>query len=128
MANQITGVLKHVAPMETGVSKSSGDTWYKQLFVITTDGQYPKDVALTAWKDTAKAVSKLVVGTKLTVHFEPESREYNGKYYTDLKAFKYTIDGSAPESVDESTGEIHNAVPMNIAEPLQEGQEDDLPF
>jgi len=125
MANQITGTIKHIAEMQTGTSQSG--EWYKQLFVITTDGQYPKEVALTAWKDMAKAISKLVVGTKLTVHFEPESREYNGKYYTDLKAFKYTIDGSAP-TVDESTGEIHNAVPMNIAEPLQEGQEDDLPF
>lgn len=128
MANQITGTLKHIAPMEDGVSKSSGEPWNKQLFVITTEGQYPKYVALTAWKDTAKAVSKLVVGTKLTVHFEPESREYNGKYYTDLRVHKYTVDGSAPESVDQDTGEIHNAVPMNTAEPMNENQEDDLPF
>ncbi len=127
MSNQITGKLKAMPFPESGTSHATGKEWTKQLFVIETSGQYPKDVALTAWNDTAKSISKLVAGTKLTVHFEPESREYNGKYYTDLKAFKYTIDGSAP-TVDESTGEIHNAVPMNIAEPLQEGQEDDLPF
>ena len=128
MANQITGTLKAMPFPESGTSHSSGKEWTKQLFVIETSGQYPKDVALTAWNDTAKAVGKLTAGTTLTVHFEPESREYNGKWYTDLKAFKYTVDGSAPESVGESTGEIHNAVPMNTPSTFIVGQEDDLPF
>ena len=57
----------------------------KQTFVIETDGQYPKKVAFDVWNDKIQYIKS--IGSFVTVSYEPESRESNGRYYTTLKAF-----------------------------------------
>lgn len=119
MSNQITGKLIQMPYPETGQGKNG--EWIKQLFIIETDGQYPEQVALTVWKDTAKAIANVKVGSMLKVHFSPSSREFNGKWYTDLKAYKYEVLKAA--EVDESTGEVYQA---EVLPP--DDNSSDLPF
>lgn len=98
MSNTIKGRLTAILPKQVGTSKTGKD-WSKQDFVVETEGEYPKSVCFTAWGDklTIPAVDSIV-----TVSFDPESREYNGRWYTDLKAWKIdTETSSAPaESVN----------------------------
>lgn len=75
------GKVVNVLPVET-VGQSNHK---KQTFVIETDGAYPKKVAFDVWNDKIQYIKP--VGSFVTVSYEPESRESNGRYYTTLKAF-----------------------------------------
>ncbi len=81
---QINGKLTALLPVQTGQGKNG--EWKKQEFIIETSGQYPKKACVTAWGKTVDYVPS--IGTEVNVSFDIESREYNGKYYTEVKAFK----------------------------------------
>ncbi len=81
---EITGTLLHLLTPQTGQGKNG--PWKKQDFVIETGDTYPKKVCLAAWGDKID-LGKISIGQSIKVSFDVESREYNGKWYTDLKAF-----------------------------------------
>lgn len=120
MELNITGKVTKVMIAQTGSGKKGA--WVKQDFIIETSDQYPKTICFTAWGDLADTVSGLKPGQEVTVSFNPESREYNGKYYTDLKAWK----------IDTSFGGIektHKKEKLAKKEEFVENtEEDDLPF
>ena len=84
---EITGKLIQKLPVQSGVS-SSGNSWSKAEFVIETVEQYPKKVCSNLWGERAKALDQFQLGDLMTVSFDLESREYNGRWYTDVKAWK----------------------------------------
>ena len=86
---ELNGTIKVMLPIEEGTSKSGND-WKKSGFVVTTGGDYPKDVAFSVFGE--EKVNNLMkfnkVGQVVDVSFNVESREYKGRYYTDLQAWK----------------------------------------
>ncbi len=125
---EIKGKLIHVLAVQTGEGKNG--TWKKQDFVIETDGQYPKKVCLTIWGDKFNETF-LTIGNELLVSFDAESREYNGRWFTDLKAWKLELAGS--ESGDAPAPTAYKAATPNqtLAPEFAvsaEGEKDDLPF
>lgn len=76
---EITGTVTNILPVEQIKDKQ------KQTFAIKTDGQYPKTVAFEVWNDKIQYIKS--IGSVVTVSYDVESREYGGKYYTQLKAF-----------------------------------------
>ncbi len=100
--------------MQTGTGKNG--TWNKQDFVIETQDQYPKKICCTAWGDMATNMDSYFVDEKVTVHFNLESREYNEKYYTEVKAWKIEREGAAPAKKEEAKAEVAKE------------EEDPLPF
>jgi len=97
--------------LESGESKT-GNTWTKHTFVGETEGQYPKKIAFDFMGDRADQVGKLKKGDVVTVSFDVSSREYNGKYYTNVNGWKIKHEGKA-DPLAESAGQL---------------PEDDLPF
>jgi hypothetical protein len=85
MSLQISGKLIQLLPLQTGESKNG--TWKKQDIIIETQAQYPKKVCISIWGDKINE-SILKVGNMLNISFDIESREYNGRWYTDIKAWK----------------------------------------
>ncbi|MEN9919715.1 MAG: hypothetical protein RL662_2151 [Bacteroidota bacterium] len=85
---QLTAKLIQVLPLQTGMGKNG--EWKKQDIVVETDGQYPKKVCISIWGDKASE-SVLQIGNILDISFDVESREYNGRWYTDVKAWKVDI-------------------------------------
>jgi len=83
----LKGRIFQVMPVTSGTSKAGKD-WSKQDFVIETLGQYPKKVALSLWGQQKIDDYDLQIGMEVTVHVELESREYNGKWYTQANAWK----------------------------------------
>ena len=119
---EITGIIILINPLVTGESKNG--IWKKQDFVIETDAQYPKKICFTLWGDK---ISKLesVVGDKVTISFDIESKEYNGKWFTEAKAWLIKKESKL---VDEKESEVYPfsdvaAIPINDIPPM-----DDLPF
>ena len=93
---EITGKLIQKLPVQSGVS-TSGNNWSKAEFVIETVEQYPKKVCANLWGDRAKALDQFQIGSLITVSFDLESREYNGRWYTDVKAWR--VDAATPAAV-----------------------------
>lgn len=112
---QIEGKLINHLPTQTGEGKNG--QWEKGGFVIETpDPKYPKKIAFTTWGETVGTVGNIAIGSNVKVSFDVESREYNGKYFTDAKAFKVevnkngsfvepqpkTVTAKTPETFDNS--------------------------
>lgn len=86
---KVTGSITSISDVQTGKSKA-GNEWAKLVFAINTGGEYPKTVAFTVFG--ADKVDKFVqynsVGDEVEVSFDPVSREHEGRFYTDLNAWK----------------------------------------
>ena len=95
---QLTAKLVQVLPLQTGAGKNG--QWKKQDIIVETEGQYPKKVCVSIWGDKINE-QVLKVGSMLNISFDVESREYNGRWYTDVKAWKIDLagEGSGP-SID----------------------------
>lgn len=128
---EISGKLIKKLGEVTGTGKN-GTNWIKQEFVIETQEQYPKKVCLAAWGDRTQDLSQIADGETLKIQFSPESREYNERWYTELRAYRIermgaetTAPASVPSNVEfnASTGAA-KFPPMAAA---AEG-DDDLPF
>jgi hypothetical protein len=120
MENKIQGHIIAVMP-ETGGTGKTGNPWKKQEFVLETKDNYPKKICFTIWGDKIDQYG-LQVGEFVTAFLDIESREYNGRWYTDLKAWKV-----------EKSGENQPAAVSSGAEPPvfqgpPPGPADDLPF
>lgn len=112
----IEGEVKEILTPESGTSKAGKD-WNKQEFVIETNDQYPKPVCFTCFGDKTDLISNIKVGDSVEVGFNVESREYNGRYFHNINAWKVVkIENSQQEQ----------PTPPEISQP--EGADDDLPF
>jgi len=94
MANEITGKVSHLLPAETG--ESNKGFWRKQIIVLAQDGQYPKSIALTIWGDKIPIPN---IGAVVKAFIDIESREYQGKWYTDARAFRIDTISNEQEPV-----------------------------
>lgn len=89
MSCEIKGIVQPYPQYET-FTKKDGTTDYKQNILIETFGQYPKLVAITIMggEKINDIMAKNPAGSSVNVFFDPQSREYQGKYYTNLTVWK----------------------------------------
>lgn len=83
---EIRGRIIMVLPLATGVSKT-GNNWKKQEYVLETGDQYPRKVKFDFFGDRVDQYP-LQIGEDVVVSFDLESREFNGRWYTDVRAWK----------------------------------------
>lgn len=95
---QLIAKLTQILPLQTGAGKNG--EWKKQDIIVETEGQYPKKICISVWGDKINT-KQLVVGNKLKIDFDVESREYNSRWYTDVKAWKVEVVGANSSSQDE---------------------------
>lgn len=82
---ELTGTIIKILPLQSGQGKNG--EWKKQEFVVETASQYPKKVCVTVWGDKIDQF-QLKEGEQVTASIEIESREYNNRWYTDVKAWR----------------------------------------
>jgi predicted SnoaL-like aldol condensation-catalyzing enzyme len=87
--SSIKGKVHAILAEQKGVS-ASGKEWAKIDFVIEeVDGQYPKKVSFTAMGEKMIPIVKsLSVGQLVEVHYNLDAREYNGKWFTNINAWR----------------------------------------
>jgi hypothetical protein len=125
MALEIAGKLVQVQPEVTGTGKNGN--WVKQDFIIeTVNEQFPKKVCFTVWGDKTQILKSLKPGMQLNVSFNLESREYNGKWYSDIKAWKIDVNPNASQS--ENAEPINSSSYNDLSLDAGNGSKDDLPF
>lgn len=91
---ELTGRITQILPLEQGVSKA-GNAWRKQVLILETQDQYPRKVAISLLNDNIDKYA-IQVGTVITAHLDIESREWNGKWYTEVKAWQITYPQAQP--------------------------------
>ena len=100
MQNAIKGTLMKVLETETGTTQAGKD-WSKKSFVVKTEDKYPKEVCFTLFGEKINTLIGHHIGDMITVHFNLSSREYNGKYYHNIDAWKIESEGVVTETKTE---------------------------
>lgn len=83
---EVSGKIIVSLPEVSGVSRN-GNNWKKKEYVLETTDMYPRKVYFTCFGDNADKI-KLNVGDMVTVSIDIDAREYNGRWYTDIRAWK----------------------------------------
>lgn len=141
---EITGKLLQLLPEVQG--ESARGPWVRGGFVIETGDDYPRKVAFTCFgEDRVAMVKNIPMNSLVQVTFTPESREFNERWYTDLRCSRIQpfVAGQMPPA---ATGMNWSAAPAQPAAqpaaapaaPAQGGfaqppamptnENDDLPF
>ena len=122
---EISGKIVQLLALQSGAGKNG--VWKKQEFILETSGEYTKKICFSLWGDKIDQ-SPLSQGNSVKVSFDIESREYNGKWYTDAKAWKVES-GSGAESSNASSNNTNAADAFNTATfNVSAEEENDLPF
>ena len=118
----IEGKLIQVLAAQEG--QSTRGAWKKQDFIIETAEQYPKKVCISCWNETTQDLSKFQMNDSLKVSINIESREYNSKWYTDVKAWRI-------EKINAENGTNTAEIPASddiAGISFSSDDSDDLPF
>lgn len=122
---EITGKIILALPEVSGTSKA-GNPWKKREYVLETQETYPKKVYFDFFGERADQYP-LNVGDEITLSFDIDSREYNGRWFTSIrgwKADKVAAAAPAPQAVNNDPfGEMPPAPPVGGGNSLE-----DLPF
>ncbi|MCU0858837.1 MAG: DUF3127 domain-containing protein [Pontiellaceae bacterium] len=119
MAYDLTGKIKLIK--EAQVFGTKGFT--KREFVVTVeDGKYPQDIALECVQDKVTILDGLKEGQTVTVTFDLRGREYNGRYFNNLQAWRI----KAGEPGDPVADEDRPPIPTDAEAPAE--LDDNIPF
>ena len=122
MALELEGRIVRKLGVQSGTSARGA--WSKQEFVFEyQEGNFPTQVCMNVWgEDKVRELYKYQVGDKVKISFNLSSREYNGRWYTDVRAWRIEPAGSGAQAVPMSA-------PMPSADDMSSPlSEDDLPF
>lgn len=126
---ELTGKIIAALPERSGTSARTGNTWKSQEFVIETHEQYPRKCVFTVFGEDRLKEMNIQVGAEMTVSFDIDAHEYNGRWFNDIRAWR-----AVPATVGSSTVAPAAApaptaadVPAPAAAPAGDPV-DDLPF
>lgn len=83
----IVGKIIQVLPLQEGVSKT-GNPWKVQSYVLETQEQYPRKVCFEIFGEERIKNNPCNIDDLVTVSFDFESREFNGRWYTSIRAWR----------------------------------------
>ena len=115
----IKGKIVSCLPLASGTSAKGA--WKKQEYILQTEEQFPKKICFVVWGDKINEYA-LSNNDSVTVSIDLESREFNGRWYTDVKAWKVVKEAKGG-TVEKETQTSFPPVP-----PDPEDISDDLPF
>lgn len=116
---EINGKIIELLPEKSG--QSANGAWRKQEYILETNSQYPKKICFMAWGEKIDQ-SAIKQGENLVVSVDLESREYNGRWYTDVKAWKASRDGIQDYS------QPHQQTDVGETSNINDLSDDDIPF
>ena len=131
---EITGKVVRLGALTEGTSARG--PWRKQDLIIETEEQFPKTVCLTCWTNQIDEIQKFAPGQTIKAQIDLSSREFNGKWYTDVRVWRFepvgatTAPTAAPQPMQQPM--MHQtppaAAPTTEYFPPAEDSVDDLPF
>ena len=136
---ELTGRIIAVMEPRSGVSARTGNSWMTQEYVIEVPGQYPKRCVFNIFGEDRIKQFNIQMNEDITIQFDIDAREYNGRWYNDIRAYNVVRGQAAPMVGAPMAGapvaspfppqQTAAAAPFPPAqEPASEGCADDLPF
>lgn len=122
---EITGKIIQVLPEQGGVSKTSGKDWKLQAYVLETQEQYPKKVHFEIFGEDRIKSNQCNIDDMVTVSFDIESREFNGRWYTSIRAWRVT-DAALTQETQEEAKEIDLLDDMPDARQIEARNQDNI--
>ncbi|MFN3916182.1 MAG: DUF3127 domain-containing protein [Flavobacteriales bacterium] len=119
---------KVIALLDEQSGQGKNGTWRKREFVIETNAQYPKKVCISVWGDKIGLIPS--VGTNVTVGLDVESREYDSRWYTEVKAWKINTTSAEAASAPDLPPPVSVNDYAEAGSSFDSGSDenDDLPF
>lgn len=135
----LTGKVIAVLPASSGVSQRTGNPWMSQDYVIEVPGQYPKKCLFRVFGEDRIKQFNIQMGEDITVSFDIDAHEFNGRWFNDIRAFNVqrgavvppvaSAPKASPFPPQQPMGGADATSPFPPAqEPAGEGSADDLPF
>ena len=127
--SDITGKVIAILEPQRFVSSKNGNEYVTNVFVIETQGQYPKKVAFKVMGEDKFKQMGIVMGGTYNVSFDVESREWQGKWFTECQAWRAVrMDGQQaaqpqPQSTNPSPQPAQSPIPQQASD-----DNDGLPF
>ena len=139
---ELTGRIIAVLPASSGVSARTGNAWMSQDYVIEVPGQYPRKCVFRVFGEDRIKQFNIQMGEDLTVSFDIDAHEFNGRWFNDVRAFAVQRGAAAmPGAAGAPMGGAAPCPPQGAAapqaatapfppaqEPAGGGSADDLPF
>ena len=136
---EIIGKVVRLGNLTEGTSARG--PWRKQELIIETEEQYPRTVCLICWTNQIDEIQKFAPGQTIKAQIDLSSREFNGKWYTDVRVWRFDPVGAtaAPAAAPAQPVQqpyqqpvMHQtppvAQPVTDYYPPAEDSVDDLPF
>ena len=127
MSLELTGKIIAVLDKRTGVSNATGSVWSVQQYVIETHEQYRKKMCFDVFGEDKITQFNIQVGEELTVHFDVDAREWQGRWFNSIRAWKVERVGAVQQAPVESGVPF----PPPTSAPVDftaTDEKDDLPF
>lgn len=121
---EIKGKIILALPEVSGVSKT-GNNWKKREYVLETVETYPKKVHFDFFGERADQYP-LNVGDNVTLFFDIESREYNGRWFTSIRGWKAEKEGAATNVTVGGT--VPPPPPVYDTQFTASSPDEDIPF
>lgn len=124
---EIQGKVIQILPIQTGIGKS-GNNWANQQFVIETFDQYPRKVIIDIFGEDRIKNNPVDMDQKVEVSYDLESREFNGRWYTSVRAWKVKELNNEQEQA-QTTQTPQESAPLPFeSEQTSNEESSDLPF
>lgn len=108
----IHGKIKQILPLQTGVSKA-GKEWKKQLFLIEQEQEFNPVVCIEAFgAEKIDKLNKFSEGDTVEMDCFVGSREWNGKYFTTIQAFRFNNKNAEVNNTQEFVTSDDNDVDL----------------
>ena len=134
---EIEGRIINVLQKQEGTSNKTGNHWASQEYVIETHEQYPRKCCFRVFGEDRITAMNIQVGEELRVSFDVDAREYQGRWYNTLTAWKVeridpaaAAQGTLQPDVQTPFASQQPATPFGEQPAAQagDGATDDLPF
>lgn len=126
---ELTGKIITEFNERGGVSSRTGNEWKAKSFVLEVPGEYPRKLVFDVFGSDRLQAFNIQVGETLTVHFDIDAHEYNGRWFNDIRAFRIDRPQAAPQAAPQFEAPVQaQAVPIDTTPFEAPSATDDLPF
>ncbi len=130
---ELTGKIIAEFNERGGVSNRTGNEWKAKSYVLEVPGDYPRKMVFDVFGVDRLQAFNIQIGETLTVHFDIDAHEYNGRWFNDVRAFRIDRGQTAPAPAAEGAPAPEAAPAAPMAEPAPIPFEapaptDELPF
>lgn len=124
---ELTGKIIAVMEPRGGISKA-GNSWKTQEYVLETHEQYPRKMCFEVFGEEKINQFAIKGGEEVTVSFDIDAREWNGRWFNSIRAWKIDRVATQPNAAAPATDALQGLPPVPPESFISNDSTEDLPF